>query len=406
MLDRTTRQKESIKRWLDNNGKGILECTTGYGKTFLSIMLIQSMLKSNPDAHVLISVPTEILKEQWDRQLIKYHLFNSCKVEIINTIIKKRYFVDLLIIDEIHTACSPTFIQIFSAVKYKYILGLTGTLERLDGRHKLLEKYCPVVDRVTVEEAIENNWLSDYREYKILLKVDLSEYWELNKKFNSYFSFFNYEFDTAMGCVTNIIKRRAYAKHMGVSYDQITAIAMDWLRCLKKRKDFVMKHPKKLEIAHKILEHRQDCKCITFSATIAEAEKIKYGYTLHSGKTKKKNRLTLEEFSSLPVGVLNTNKAADLGLDVPNLSVAIILSGTSASIQKNQRLGRILRKEGDKVSEVFSLIIAGTMEENWYSNSSIHSYITITEDQLDAVLNRQQIETRQRDTIKSIEYRF
>lgn len=91
---------------------------------------------------------------------------------------------------------------------------------------------------------------------------------------------------------------------------------------------------KKLEIAHKILEHRQDCKCITFSATIAEAEKIKYGYTLHSGKTKKKNRLTLEEFSSLPVGVLNTNKAADLGLDVPNLSVAIILSGTSASIQK------------------------------------------------------------------------
>lgn len=163
---------------------------------------------------------------------------------------------------------------------------------------------------------------------------------------------------------------------------------------------------KKLEIAHKILEHRQDCKCITFSATIAEAEKIKYGYTLHSGKTKKKNRLTLEEFSSLPVGVLNTNKAADLGLDVPNLSVSIILSGTSASIQKNQRLGRILRKEGDKVSEVFSLIIAGTMEENWYSNSSTHSYITITEDQLDAVLNRQQIETRQRDTIKSIEYRF
>ena len=54
-----------------------------------------------------------------------------------------------------------------------------------------------------------------------------------------------------MGCVTNIIKRRAYAKHMGVSYDQITAIAMDWLRCLKKRKDFVMKHPKKLEIAQK-----------------------------------------------------------------------------------------------------------------------------------------------------------
>lgn len=364
------------------------------------------MLKSNPNIQVLISVPTEILKEQWNRQLIKNHLFNNCKVEIINTIIKNQYCIDLLIIDEIHTICSPSFIQIFNVVKYKYILGLTGTLERLDGRHKLLEKYCSIVDRVTIEEAIKNNWLSDYREYKVLLKVDLEEYWDLNKKFNSYFSFFNYEFETAMNCVTNIIKRRAYAKHMGVSYEQVTAIAMDWLRCLKKRKDFVMKHPKKLEIAHKILEHRQNCKCITFSATIAEAEKIKYGYTLHSGKTKKKNRLTLEEFSNIPVGVLNTNKAADLGLDVPNLSVAIILSGTSASIQKNQRLGRILRKEGNKVSEVYSLIISGTMEETWYSNSSTHSYITITEEQLDAVLNGQSIETRQRDTIKNTEYRF
>ena len=61
-----------------------------------------------------------------------------------------------------YSLCLGTIIKIltlsdsahFYSVKYKYILGLTGTLERLDGRHKLLEKYCPVVDRVTVEEAI------------------------------------------------------------------------------------------------------------------------------------------------------------------------------------------------------------------------------------------------------------
>jgi len=31
---------------------------------------------------------------------------------------------------------------------------------------------------------------------------------------------------------------------------------------------------------------------------------------------------------------------------------------------------RIIRKEGDKVSELFSLIIRGTMEEAWFKKSS------------------------------------
>ena len=87
-------------------------------------------------------------------------------------------------------ACSQSFIKVFDVVTYNMLLGLSGTLERLDQRHVLLEKYCKVVDTVTVEEAIENNWLSDYREYKVLLNVDLTEYQELSKKFNSYFSLF------------------------------------------------------------------------------------------------------------------------------------------------------------------------------------------------------------------------
>lgn len=405
-MNRTDRQKLCIKNWLKHDGKGTLRCCTGFGKTYMTIMIIKSLLKTNPSAIVLISVPTQILKEQWHQELIKNHLFNNCKVEIINTIIKNKYKVDLFVIDEIHMACSQSFIKVFDVVTYNMLLGLSGTLERLDQRHILLEKYCKVVDTVTVEEAIENNWLSDYREYKVLLNVDLTEYQELSKKFNSYFSFFNYDFNLAMECATNIIKRRAYAKKMGYNHDEVTAIAMDWLRCMRARKNFVMSHPKKLEIAHKILEHRQDRKCITFSASIEEAKKIKYGHALHSKNSKKKNKAILDEFDFFPNGVLNTNKAADLGLDVKGLSVAIILSGNSSSIQKNQRLGRVLRKEGDKISEVFTLVISNTIEENWYSNSSTHSYITITEEQLDSVLNGQSIETRQRDTIKNIEYRF
>jgi superfamily II DNA or RNA helicase len=46
---------------------------------------------------------------------------------------------------------------IFTCVDYEYFLGLTGTLERLDGKEILIEKYAPVCDRITMKEALENN---------------------------------------------------------------------------------------------------------------------------------------------------------------------------------------------------------------------------------------------------------
>ena len=76
-------------------------------------MIIQSLYKRNPKLNVLISVPTEVLKEQWQRELAKYHLFSICKVEIINTIVKNIYDVDLLILDEVHLVPSEINITIF-----------------------------------------------------------------------------------------------------------------------------------------------------------------------------------------------------------------------------------------------------------------------------------------------------
>ena len=119
-------------------------------------MIIQSLYKRNPKLNVLISVPTEVLKEQWQRELAKYHLFSVCKVEIINTIVKNIYDVDLLVIDEAHLAGGEVNITIFQVVKYRYVLGLTATFERLDGRHVLLEPFIPICDIITLADALKN----------------------------------------------------------------------------------------------------------------------------------------------------------------------------------------------------------------------------------------------------------
>ena len=131
---------------------------------------------------------------------------------------------------------------------------------------------------------------------------------------------------------------------------------------MRGRKTFVQSHPKKIEIARKILEARRDKKCVTFSATIKDAEKIGIGYVLHSKQSKKNNKEILEKFNNEETGVLNSSKAVDVGVDVKGLSVGIILSTDSSKIRKVQRNGRICRFEEGKTAELFTLVIRGTQE--------------------------------------------
>ena len=415
MLDRTERQKEGIRRWLKAKGHGTCVYSTGFGKTNTARLLISALIKKNPSLSVLVSVPTEELLKQWEDVVIKNNLIKNVHVGIINSIVKNEYEVDLLVIDEVHSAASEVFSHIFSCVKYKYILCLTATLERLDGKEELIKKYAPVCDTITFEEAIRNGWLSPVKEYKVLVDVDLTEYREHHAEFLKHFAIFNFDFSVAMNCATG-----RYSKYQQLCYaktlchyqpsdpryrrtldelvQQVRASAYSWMRAMQARKQFVNKHPKKIELARKILDARPNAKAITFSSTIAEAEKIGRGFVYHSGQTKKKRGMTMEEFKTCSKGVLNSSKAIDVGLDVPDVNLAIILSGSSSNIQKVQRKGRAARYVPGKTSEVFSLVIKGTNDEKWFNSASKGTkYITISEEELDIVLREGDIETRQRD---------
>lgn len=99
-MTRDDRQKLSCKRWVEAGGRASVVACTGYGKTRIAMMIIQSLYKRNPLLNVLIAVPTEVLKEQWQKELMINKLFHVCKVEIFNTIVKNTYIVDLFVIDE------------------------------------------------------------------------------------------------------------------------------------------------------------------------------------------------------------------------------------------------------------------------------------------------------------------
>lgn len=407
IMNRTDRQKIGIKRWLKTGGKGTLCYATGVGKTRTALMTAQLLVKNNPNAYILISVPTTYLKEQWTGELIKFNLINNCEVQVINTIITRNWSCDLLIIDEAHRTPSDCFSAIFTTVNYKMILCLTATLERLDKRETLVKQYAPVCDNITLEEAIQEKWVSPIKNYLVILNVDLTEYKELDRKFNSYFAFFDWNYNKAQACLQDWKYRNSYAKEIGSSPKDVMTMAAGWMRALHGRKNFIENHPKKIEICQKILDARTNTKCITFCPTIKFAESIKRGVVYHSKRKAAENKAIREAFNKASTGVINTSKALNEGADISGLTVGIKMNVNSSKITSLQTQGRICRFAPDKVAEMFTIVLGNTQEVKWFNNSAPSEYIVLdTEEKLQKVLNYEIVESRQRDPMKDLQFRF
>ena len=379
-ITRDERQEESMKKWLQNKGKGTLECCTGFGKSRITINIIKKLLGKYPNMRIIIIVPTELLKNQWLEHVDNYQLQFNVEVQIINTAAKNGGVYDLLVIDEIHTSAANSLIAVFESIKYKLILGLTATFERLDERHKLLEQYCPIIDTVTLQEAQLNGWVSQYNEYLVLIDVDdIDIYKQYNKEFTEHFEFFNYDFGKAMSMVgPNGLKHRlAYRDELcngdeSKKKDMLKAItyhATGFMRAIQSRKKFVYEHPEKLRLAEEIIKYRSDKKIVTFCANTKVAESFSVGKVYTGKESKKKNRISIEEFTKQPSGVLHTCKLMEAGADIPGLSVGIMLGVNSSEIKSQQCRGRVVRKEGNKTAEFFTLVINNTIESKWWENS-------------------------------------
>lgn len=400
-MTRTERQQASVKKWLNSKGKGTIVGATGYGKTRCALMAIKALLKKYPQFRILVVVPTDALQKQWLGHIDEWGFQFNVEVYIINTVIKHNWTCDLLVIDECHRCGADEFSKVFKCVKYRIILGLTATIERLDGKHELIQRYCPVVDEISTMECLVNGWISPYKEYQVLIDVDNIDYYKsLNKEWIQHFEFFNYDFGLAMSMCNkdgwkNKIKFRDELYKGNDEHKKKEVLASinyhsaGFIRTMTARKAFINNHPKKIEIARQILEARQDSKIITFSNNVEMAEAIENGQNVFTGKTsKKKGRVMIEDFITGNIKTIHSCKKLDEGFDVPDASVAIILGFDSSEIKSTQRRGRVVRKFGDKTAEIFYIVIKGTQEEKWFTNahSTTKNYITIDENGLNQVL--------------------
>lgn len=364
-LKRTKRQIEAVNKWIQNKSHGTLEFATGVGKTNTAMIAIKKLRKINDEIVIDIVVPTRYLKTQWEKELETNKLKNI-NVYVINTYIKTNHTCGLLIIDEIHNCGSEKRLHIFNQ-SYMFLLGLTATMHRKDLMHKIINTYAPIVDKIDLQEARDEGYVSDYIVYN--LGIELNEYDratlnEYNKTFYKHFAYFGHNFKLAMSCMSDKSARERYAKTFNLKEDQVGFHAVRFNYFMQKRKNFLYNLDTKKTIADCIINKFEDKKKITFSENISFAESL-HGLEYHSKLKRKAREQNLRLFRENQVNTLNTSKALDEGFDVGDIELVIITSSRAVNRVDIQRTGRALRFKPNKLAVIVNLYVKNSKDEDW-----------------------------------------
>lgn len=390
----------------------------------MGIFAIRRVLNAIPKAHILVVAPSSPVGKQWKREIVKCTSpFENVKVITVDKAAKNYKDipeVDLLVIDEIHQIPTPKRVSCLK-IQYRMILGLTATYERLDGKHAIIDRVAPIADSITLAEGIKNGWTSKQKVYVIMCDIeDRNEYNAMTNKFKDLFAWFGYDFDMPFKVLGDSDSRDFFINDKVVPELQLLEgwdddfvrmnkkrvlssaykIAMSnsssFIRTMTNRKNFIYHHPKKKEIANRILEAKKGQKGITFWSTIEDCMDVKYGKPYASPAqdndfTEKGNRETLDWFFSTPGAVINTVRALNIGFDCPEITFGIIAGFNSSKTDSMQRRGRVVRINkffADKSAELYYVVIQGTVDEHWAAKAlSDTEYVLLSEDDLDAFLS-------------------
>jgi len=129
-------------------------------------------------------VPTTALIEQWKKEIAKFYgeeILQSKWIDIqcVQTAYKNKRYVDLMVIDEIHTTLSAKYSNLYLNVSCSQRLGLTATTPKHDYQLEVLNKYAPVVYEKLLHDISEQKIVSDYIIYNVetpMTKSDAAKY--------------------------------------------------------------------------------------------------------------------------------------------------------------------------------------------------------------------------------------
>jgi superfamily II DNA or RNA helicase len=117
-------------------------------------------------------------------------------------------------------------------------------------------------------------------------------------------------------------------------------------------------------VEHLLHRHRQD-RTLLFTQDNATAYEISTRFLVpaitHQTRVTERSDI-LKGLAEGRYRAVVTSKVLNEGVDVPDANVAIIVSGSGSVREHVQRLGRVLRKVGDKEAILYELVSSDTHE--------------------------------------------
>lgn len=314
---RYIRQLRCVVRWMkDYNARGTIEAATGFGKSTLGLIIkakMKTFTTMKYGGKVIIVVPTTPLKKQWESVMKDLGFYENIEVHVINTVALSDGFyrdTDLLIIDEIHLMAANKFSRIFQRINYSWILGLTATLSRLDGKEQILKRYAPICDSISQKEAIKQGWISDFIEFNLAVPVSREEserQMSLNKEIRYFMSKFG-DFNLLLSCLKSA-NAKLYAQQNNYDEKDVMKWARQGMRVITERKRLLEMPQRKIDVAVELIKEF-NLKTITFSqaADFADAVAAKLGdtaLTYHSNMSSKTIEVDQKKIYKTEKGAMN-----------------------------------------------------------------------------------------------------
>ena len=364
-------QQEALEAWQQAGRRGVVVLPTGAGKTFVAHMALK-----NAARHTLVVVPTLDLMHQWYEQLLRS--FPGTEVGLLGggsherspilvatydsaaihaESLGNRY--GLIVFDECHHLPSDFNRVIAEYAIAPYRLGLSATPERSDGRHADLEQLVgPEVYRKSSAD-LAGTALADYEVVQIAVQLSEAErdrYRSLLATRDRFLRNANIRLGSLEGWQRFVrdsartpAGRRAMLAH-------------------REAKQIALGTAGKLEVLAETIQKHADERLLIFTNDNATVYRISQDFLIpaitHQTAVKERHAI-LEAFRNGTYRTLVVSHVLNEGVDVPEVKVAVLLSGTGSTREYIQRLGRILRKAKTpgKTAILYEVIAAETVEE-------------------------------------------
>ncbi len=360
-------QSEALASWTKSGQQGVISLPTGAGKTILAMFAIQATQRPT-----LVHVPTIDLMRQWHSTMQEffnvpvgllgggYHEIEDLTVTTYDSAlihidrIGNRF--GMVVFDECHHLPSERFQHIAIASIAPFRLGLSATPERADGRESILYDICGQLCYETDVTELEGRTLAPYDIVTMEVELSESERLEYDKARSVYINFIRAE-------RINFGSKNGWSQFLWKS--SRSQFGREAFEAYLLQKKLSQASESKLDTVWSLIQKHHGERILVFTQDNDMAYRLGNLFFLpiltHHTKTKEREDL-LSKFRTGAYPVLMTSKVLNEGVDVPEASIAIIVSGSGSVREHVQRLGRILRAAPKKRAILYELVSKDTSE--------------------------------------------